>query len=133
VADFSAPWSRIKRAAEHAERFRREVDAYIDLPTYERTDQPTERGRSNAYHLHDGTQWARAYDVDSATCARHVQADSDQGVSGGQRDLEGYMRRVISLLLAGIMILTTAGVASADSFHHPKPPKCVPANTPGCS
>jgi hypothetical protein len=43
------------------------------------------------------------------------------------------MRRVVSLLLAGMLILSTAGVASADSFRHPKPPKCVPASTPGCS
>jgi hypothetical protein len=43
------------------------------------------------------------------------------------------MRRVISLFLAGMLVLATAGVASADSFRHPQPPKCTPASTPGCS
>lgn len=34
------------------------------------------------------------------------------------------MRRVVRLLLAGVMIPSMAGVASADSYHHPHPPKC---------
>jgi hypothetical protein len=44
------------------------------------------------------------------------------------------MRRVIGLLLAGMLLLGTAGFAAADNKGpNPQPPKCVPASTPGCS
>jgi hypothetical protein len=44
------------------------------------------------------------------------------------------LRRVVSFILAGMLVLGSAGMASAANHGpHPQPPKCVPASTPGCS
>jgi hypothetical protein len=46
------------------------------------------------------------------------------------------MRRLLSLVLALLFTLSIAGPAlgaQRGGGPHPQPPKCVPANTPGCS
>jgi hypothetical protein len=43
-------------------------------------------------------------------------------------------RKLIVLFLTSMVALTTVGTALADQRGpNPQPPKCVPANTPGCS
>lgn len=44
-------------------------------------------------------------------------------------------RKITAVLLAaGLLVVMGASTASAGSKGpHPQPPKCVPANTPGCS
>jgi hypothetical protein len=44
------------------------------------------------------------------------------------------MKRFVALLLTGLFLVSAAGPAFAgQTGPNPQPPKCVPANTPGCS
>ena len=44
------------------------------------------------------------------------------------------MRKLVLLLLTVLFVLASAAPALADNKGpNPKPPRCVPASTPGCS
>jgi hypothetical protein len=45
------------------------------------------------------------------------------------------MKRFVALLLTGLFLVSAAGPAFGKQTGqpNPQPPKCVPANTPGCS
>jgi hypothetical protein len=44
------------------------------------------------------------------------------------------MKRFVALLLTGLFLVSAAGPAFGKTGQpNPQPPKCVPANTPGCS
>jgi hypothetical protein len=44
-------------------------------------------------------------------------------------------RRLVAVLMGALIALSTVGTAFADKPHgpNPQPPKCTPANSPGCS
>jgi hypothetical protein len=64
--------------------------------------------------------------------------NSRTGASGAERlkQVNGApMKRFVALLLTGLLLVSAAGSAFGKQTGqpHPQPPKCVPANTPGCS